>query len=177
MTSASVLAVGVVAMSAKWFVRPGVVVLSAALVLLVLAMAVLPAATQAASHPKQVRGYVYDQDGRKVAGAQVTVTMKNGTTTVSAKTDTSDSVGYFSCDFASSEWNITDRILVTATYKSLQATNSTIVLCDNAFFQWENITFPYEIPELGSGYVGILIAGLLVGAVAVAALVLMRRKK
>jgi hypothetical protein len=165
-------------MSAKAFVRPGVVVLSAALVVIVvLAMAIVPAATQAATHPKQVRGYVYDQDGSKVPGAQVTVTMKDGETTVSAKTDTSDSVGYFSCDFAMAEWNIGNRILVTATYNSLQATNSTVLLCDDAFFQWENITFPYEIPELGSGYVGILIAGLLVGAVAVAALVFMRRKK
>lgn len=171
------LAAGVVAMSAKVFVRPGVVVLSAALVLIVLAAAVLPVATQAATHPKQVRGYVYDQDGRKVANAQVTVTMKDGVTQVSAKTDTSDSAGYFACDFGLTEWNIGNQIVVTATFSSLQATNSTEVYCDDAFLQWENITFPYEIPELGNGFTGILITGLLLGGIAIAALVLIRRKK
>ncbi len=163
-------------MFAKAIVRPGVLVLSVALVVFVLAAAVLPSASLAASHPKQVRGYVYDQDGRKVADAQVTVKMMDGETQVSVKTDTSDSVGYFACDFVEADWNIGNRILVTATYKSLQATNTTVLLCNDAFYQWENITFPYEIPELGNGFVGILVTGLVLGAVAVVALVFMRRR-
>ena len=166
---------GVVSVS-KAIPRSASVVLSAALVLLVLAVAFVPAATEAGSHPKQVRGYVYDQTGRKVADAQVTVTMKDGETQISAKTDTSDSTGYFSCSFGTTEWYIGNRIVVTATYQSLQATNSTEVYCDDAFFQWENVTFPYEIPEFGGGFVGLLITGLLLGAVAVGALVFVRRK-
>ena len=130
----------------------------------------------AASHPKTVRGYVYDIDGRKVADAQVTVTMKDGETTVSTKSDASDSNGFYTCNFAMTEWNIGNKIVVTATYKSLQATNSTEVFCNDEFLQYENVTFPYEIPELGNGYMGILITGLILGAVAVAVLVLMRRK-
>lgn len=168
----------VVALSGKSIFRSGTVVLSALIVVLVLAMALLPAATMAATHPKTVWGYVYDQDGRKVADAQVTVTMKNVSTnaTVSTKTDTSDSVGFYSCNFGLADWNIGDKIVVTATYKSLQATNSTVVLCNNEFFQWENVTFPYEIPELGNGLIGILVTGLILGAVAVAVLVFWRRK-
>ncbi len=162
-------------MSRRSIVRQCAVV-SAVLVILMVAAAVIPAATQAGTHPKQVRGYVYDIEGRKVADAQVTVTMKDGETQVSVKTKTSNSAGYFACDFANAEWNIGNRIFVTATYNSLQATNTTTVLCTDAFFQWENITFAYEIPELGNGFTGILITGLVLGAVAVAALVFMRRK-
>ncbi len=158
------------------FVRASTAVLSVTLVLVVIAVAVLPASTSAGPHPKQIRGYVYDQDGRKVADAQVTVTMKDGENTVSTKTDTSDGVGYFTCDFGATEWNNGNRIVVTAIYKSLEATNTTILLCNDAFYQYENVTFPYEIPELGNGYTGILVTGLILGAVAVAALVFLRRK-
>jgi hypothetical protein len=176
-TRVSALAVGVVAMSAKAILRPGVVVLSAVLVLVMLAVAVIPSATMAATHPKLVIGYVYDQSGRKVPDAQVTVTMMNGGTQVSAKTDTSDSKGYFSCNFGMTEWNIGNKIVVTAIYNSLEATNSTTVLCNDEFQQWENITFPYEIPELGNGIAGFLATGLLIGAMAVAFLVFVRKKK
>ena len=143
---------------------------------MVLSVAVLPATTMAASHPKTVRGYVYDQSGRKVANADVTVTMKDGGTTVSTKTDASDSNGFYTCNFNSPEWNVGNQIVVTATYQSLQATNSTTVYCDDSFLQYENVTFPYEIPELGNGLMGILITGLILGAVAVTVLVLWRRK-
>ena len=170
---------GVVAMSAKAIVRPSAVFLSAALLLVALAVALSPGATLAGDHPKQVVGYVYDIDGRKLANAEVTVRMMDGTTQISVKTDTSDSVGYFSCNFETSEWFDGNKIEVTATYNSLQAENTTLppVLCNGDFFQWENVTFLYEIPELGKGISGILITGLVLGAVAVAALVLVRKKR
>jgi len=163
-------------MSGKSIVRAGTVVLSTVLVLLVLSVAVLPSATMAATHPKTVRGYVYDQDGRKVENAQVTVTMKDGETIVSTKTDASDSAGFYTCNFAMTDWSVGNKIVVTATYNTLQATNTTTVLCNDEFVQYENVTFPYEIPELGKGLTGILITALIVGAVAIAVLVLMRRK-
>lgn len=164
-------------MFGKAIFRPGVVAVSVVLVVLVVSLAVVPASTQAATHSKWVRGYVYDQDGRKVPNAQVTVTMMNGPTQVSAKTDTSDSSGYFNTIFESTEWNIGNKIVVSAIYNSLEATNTTTLLCDDEFMQYENVTFPYEIPELGNGIAGFLVTGLLVGAIAVALLVFVRRKK
>ena len=175
-SSQLLLTQGVVAMNGDRILSPGVIVVSAALVFLMLAVATLPSGIMAADHPKTVRGYVYDQDGRKVVNAHVTVTMMDGETQISAKTEDSDSNGYFSCNFDNSDWYIGNTIVVSATYGALQATNETPIVADDEFVQWENVTFPYEIPELGNGLFGFLVAGLLLGAISVAALVLIRRK-
>jgi|GEM_PF-1313876 len=167
---------GVVALS-RSALRPVVIVASVTFAVLMVTVAVVPSATRAADYSKSVRGYVYDIDGRKVAGADVTIAMMNGGVQVSSHTETSNSLGYYNIVFEPTEWNPGYRILVTAIYNSLEASNATVVLClNNPFPQWENVTFEYEIPELGSGYGGILVTGLLVGAMAVAFLVFVRKK-
>ncbi len=163
-------------MSRKILLRASTTVASTILILMVLAVAFLPSTSIAASHSKIVRGYVHDQSARIVADAEVTVTMKNGATTVTTKTDTSDSTGFYSTTFLQNEWEIGYEIVVTAIYKSLETSNDEPVFCNDAFVQYVNITFPYEIPELGNGFLGVLVTGLILGAVAVVALVVMRKK-
>lgn len=162
--------------------RSSVVVLSAALMVLVLAVAIVPRSSVAADdHPMQIKGYVYDNAGHKVANADVTVTIYSGATPGAFGTDTSDSVGYFTVDFAKGQWATGDKVLITAEYKSLQASNGTdatpvVILNGNNFFAWKNVTFPYEISQLGN-MTGLLVTAGLVGVVAAVAVVWRRKAK
>jgi hypothetical protein len=130
-----------------------------------------------------VRGYVYDDHGNNVAGANVTVTMFAGATEGVSKTATSSPSpkGYFSANFPSGEWATGDKIRITAEYKGLQALNGTdtppVVIVDgNNFYTWKNVTFPYEIPQFGN-MTGLLVSAGLVGMVASVALVWRRKSE
>ena len=159
--------------------RSAVVVLSVVLTVLVLAVAILPSASVAAdTHPMNVRGYVYNNVGHKVANADVTVTMYNVTPGVS-KTDTTSSspLGYFSVDFEIGEWATGETILVVVVYQGvLQGYNDTAVANGINMYTWENFTSPYEISQLGNT-TGLLLTAGLVGVVAAVGVVWIRKVK
>jgi hypothetical protein len=169
----------------EWFaqigLRSAVVVLSVVLTVLVLAVAILPSASVADdNHTMQVRGYVYDDHGNKIANADVTVTMYNGLIPGVSKAATSSAspIGYFSVNFASGEWATGNTILVVAQHQGgLQGSNDTAPAVDGAnFYEWENVTLPYEIPQFGNT-TGLLVTAGLVGVVASVALVWRRTAK
>ena len=161
--------------------RSVAVVLSVVLTVLVMAVAILPSASVADdNHTMNVRGYVYDDHGNKIANADVTVTMYDGETAGVSKTATSGASpkGYFSVNFASGEWATGNTILVVAQYKGgLQGSNDTAPPVDGAnFYEWENVTLPYEISQFGN-MTGLLVTAGLVGVVACVALVWRRTAK
>jgi hypothetical protein len=168
-------------MFARIGLRSAIVILSAVLTVLVLAVAILPSASVADdSHPMQVKGYVYDDHGNKIANADVTVTMYNGLVAGVSKTATSSSSpkGFFSVNFALGEWATGNTIQVVAQYQSgTQGLNDTVTANGVNFFQWENVTLPYEIPQFGNNTTGLLLTAGLIGVVAVVALVWRRSAK
>jgi hypothetical protein len=159
--------------------RSAVVVLSVVLTVLVLAVAILPRPSAASdNHPMNVRGYVYNNVGLKIANADVTVTMYNVTPGVS-KTDTTSSspLGYFSVDFAIGEWATGETILVVVEYQGVpQGYNDTAVANGIYMYTWENFTSPYEISQLGNS-TGLLLTAGLVGVIAAVAVVWIRKAK
>jgi hypothetical protein len=159
--------------------RSAVVVLSVVLTVLVLAVAILPRPSAAGDgHPMNVRGYVYNNVGLKIANADVTVTMYNVTPGVS-KTDTTSSspLGYFSVDFEIGEWATGETILVVVVYQGvLQGYNDTAVANGINMYTWENFTSPYEISQLGNT-TGLLLTAGLVGVVAAVGVVWIRKVK
>ena len=162
----------------KWLaqigLRSAVVVLSVVLTVLVLAVAILPGASVAADQPLNVKGYVYDDHGNKIANADVTVTISGV-----SKTDTSDSspLGYFSVIFAPNEWADGNTVQVVAQYQGgTQGLNDTVKAKGTDFYVWENVTLPYEIPQFGNA-TGLLVTAGLVGVVACVALVWRRTAK
>ncbi|HEX7391982.1 MAG TPA: hypothetical protein VF374_03420 [Thermoplasmata archaeon] len=142
------------------------------------AMFVLSQSVQAASGPKQVRGYVRDVDGLLINDIPITINIRRASdnTVRATLTDTSGALGedgYFSQTFVYSDWDIGDTIEVIATHGANQESNSTVATVWP--YQWCNVTFPYAIPEFGS-IVGFLIAGGLIAAVAVVFLVVKKKK-
>lgn len=128
----------------------------------------------------QVRGYVYDSAGHKIANADVTVTMYNDTTKLSVvKTGTSSSspLGYFSVDFAVGEWATGETITVVAQYQGgSQGVNGTATADGSNMYQQEDVHLTYEIPQFGNT-TGLLVTAGLVGIVAAVALVWIRKAK
>lgn len=167
-------------MFARIGLRSAVVVISVVLTVLVLAVAVLPRPSAAADdHPMNVRGYVYNNVGIKVANADVTVTMYNGGTPGVSKTDTSSSspLGYFSVDFAVGDWATGNTIWVIVVYQGApQGDNHTAIANGNYMYTWENFTSPYEIPQFGNT-TGLLLTAGLVGVIAAVAVVWIRKAK
>jgi len=145
-------------------------------VILIFAVALILASYNviAASGPKQVRGYIWDIEGRNITGADITINIRweSDDTIRSTLTDTSsDPLGYYAVTFAPANWDIGDRIEVISTYLSNQESNSTTAT--SMPYQWVNVTYPFVIPVFGST-LGFLVAGGLLGAVAV---VMLTRKQ
>ena len=141
-------------------------------VIFAVGMLLAPAMVSAASGPKAVAGYVWDNAGNNITGASITVNIRNLTNVIKAtQSDTTDSDGYYAVTFQPADWEIGYTIETISTYNSIQETNSTTAT--NYPFQFVNISYPFEIPELGS-WVGLVIAGGFLGAVAV--VMLTRRK-
>jgi len=168
----------------RWFTKIGlrsaIVVLSAVLGFLFLAAAVIPSLSVADdNHTMNVRGYVFDIEGRKIANADVTVTMYNGLIAGVSKTDTSDAspLGYFSVNFNSGEWATGNTVQVVASYQGgTQGVNQTRTVNGVDFFEWENVTIPYEIPQFGNDTTGLLLTAGLIGVVATVVLVWRRKE-
>ena len=140
-----------------------------AMFLLVALMLLVPGHAQADEvTPKWVRGYVYDIDGLLLAGANVTVTVDGN-----ARSEDTDSSGFYQVEFSPSEWTIGHEISIVAVKNGLVGTNSTTAVA--GIPQDLYCQIPYEIPEHGSP-LGLLIAGGLLGIVAIVALTMIRRK-
>jgi hypothetical protein len=129
----------------------------------------------AATGPKQVKGYIWDNAGRLVEGADVTINMlaQSDLSIRASYSETTPSDGYYSVSFGMSEWDIGDTIQVIATFNGNQEPNSTAAT--STFSQWVNVSFDFEIPEFG-GYLGLLIAGGAIGVVGIAVVSMKRRR-
>ena len=132
-----------------------------------LSMAISTNVSAAESHGTWVRGFVYDNKANIVPGAVVTVTIDGN-----PHSYTTDSVGFYNTVFADSEWTVGHDIDIVAIKDTLQTTWSNVTI--DSQFQWNNFTFPYEIPEHGSP-LGLAVAGVFVGIVAVVALTYSRK--
>ena len=160
--------------------RSAVIVLSVVLTALVLAAAILPRPSAAADdHPMNVRGYVYNNAGLKIANADVTVTINNTVLPGVSKTDTTSStpLGYFSVDFAVGEWATGNTVWVSVVYQGVpQGDNHTAIADGTYMYTWENFTSIYEIPQFGNTP-GLLLTAGLVGVIAAVAVVWIRKAK
>jgi hypothetical protein len=150
-------------------------VLTMVLTVAIVAMVLVSYGVNAATGPKQVRGYARDVDGRLIQGIPVTINIRwaSDDSVRATLAASSDENGYYSVTFEYSQWDIGDRIQVIATHGSNQVSNSTIA--DDFPFQYCNVTFPYEIPEFGS-MIGFIIAGGLIAAAAMVFLVSKKKK-
>lgn len=141
--------------------------------LLLLASLMVPTSAKAATHTKDVRGFVYDADYRKIPGASVSVTMLNPGNPVT-KSEPSDSTGWFNIQFLAAEWDVGVTIRVVATYSSQQS-DPNETTANDIIFQWCNATaFEFEIPQFGSA-AGLLVTAGIIGVVAVTVLFWKRR--
>jgi hypothetical protein len=151
-------------------------IVAAAVLISGFAMLCLPS-SQAADDPKYVRGYVKDYLGNAVADVSVVVNMREqpANTTRTTKSDTTDSSGFYSCFFDTTEWEVGDLIEVIADYKGDQRANYTDAIDQSApFITYVNITYPYEIPEF-LNLTGFFIAGGAIGLLAAIFIVVKKR--
>ena len=134
-----------------------------------------PSQGAAGDFPKLVYGYVWDQAGTPLVGAEVTVNMLRPDDSVrSTETDTTLSEGDYMVSFDPATWMIGDRVQVISSYMGNTDDNKTDpILAEGP--QWVNITYDYVIPEFGSA-VGLLFTGALIGLVAVVALVYFKKR-
>jgi hypothetical protein len=126
--------------------------------------------------PKNVRGYIWDSIGRPVPNTPVTINiLRQSDSSVRATSSvTAGEDGFYSHSFLGSDWDPGDTIQVIATHNTDQRTNSTVATVDA--IQFVNVTFPYEIPEFGPSWIGLLAAGGSVAVVGIALLVFWKRK-
>jgi len=132
--------------------------------------------SSAALWPKDVRGFVWDSVGREVPNVPITINiLRQSDNSIRATyTATTNSAGFYSKGVLASDWDIGDKIQVIATHDGDQRANTTTA--DANPVQYVNVTFPYEIPQFGPGWVGELAAGGLVAVVGIAALTFYKRK-
>ncbi len=144
-----------------------------AMILLVVlaALVALPSRTDAgASHDKVVNGYVKDNAGNPYAGVTVMVTIDGN-----SHSEETNSAGFYDLQFLAAEWTVGSTIFVLAE-ASPGDQQSTSELADDSFVQsMDDLIFPYEIPEMGTP-IGLIVAGVLVGAVAVVVITFVRRR-
>jgi len=119
----------------------------------------------AATQPKIVWGYIYDEADQLLAGATVTVTMKYGTGTTRSEitADPTESDGYYMVTFETNQWEEGDTIEVSAMKSGGEvATNSTEATPADAGDQQIDIHFSeIVIPEFGSALLVVPILGLM----------------
>ena len=162
-------------MSSRTFKMRAVAVLSMTLVISIVSMLLLAHSSSAALWPKNVRGTVWDEDGRVVPNTPITINiLRQSDNSIRATyTATTNSEGFYSKGVLAADWDVGDTIQVIATHGSQQSNSS--VANDNPL-QYVNVTFPFAIPEFGPGLMGILASGAAVVAVGVAFLVFWKRK-
>ena len=155
--------------------RSAAVATAIAAVALLIALSLNPASDRsvASPGPKTVRGNVYDSIGNPVAGANVTVKIIHGGSTIATLWyDSTESNGWYSVFFGTNDWNEGDTIEVTAKYDLDQATNSAVA--DSGPLQTVDVHIgSLVVPEFG----GLLQAPLVVVSVSSIALILVLRRR
>jgi hypothetical protein len=144
-------------------VRIATYLIGCAVLLAFLAM-VIPRGVSANAGPYVVDGTVTDSAGRPIVGADVTVVMKNGLTTVDTQTTTTDGDGFYTVDVGHDQWVPGFDVISTATFNSVQVSDNTTVGVDP--FATIDLQYPFEIPQFGS-ILGFVAAAALLGVVAV----------
>ncbi len=114
--------------------------------------------------PLPVAGYVKDQAGRPMGGVPVVVAVKNGSTTVSVLSTTSDSDGFYTVTFPKDDWELGFTLVATATWGGDQVTET--ITITQEFGEMIDLQFPFEIPQFGTALGFLAVAGA-VGVVAV----------
>jgi len=146
------------------------IALAMCVVLVAVLLSVPKTASAAGPNPKTVNGYVEDNSGNPYPGVTVSVTIDGN-----VKSELTNSLGYYDLQFLSAEWTIGSTIFVVAQYQS-GSPQTTSDLAEDSFIQtMDLLKFPYEIPEMGSS-LGLIAAGILVGAVAIVVVTYVRRK-
>jgi len=143
--------------------------LSSFSVLSILAVALLGSmSAMAQTGPKAVRGYVYDNAGKVLEGANVTVEIINKTTHTVTDTqrDTTGSDGYYMVTFFGT-WEIGDTIRAKATYGSVESQVNETIIATESPYEDLDIHFTTAIPQFGS-VLGFGVAAGLVCAVGLA---------
>ena len=116
-----------------------------------------------------IYGYVKDQAGRPIQGAQVVVASFNGSTQVAAISTTTDALGFYQVtlvNFPTVVWDVGFTIETTAVSGGVEESESVTVPADTPPMLQIDIQFPFEISQFGS-VIGLLAAVAIVGAVAV----------
>lgn len=146
-----------------------------AIAVIVTTLLAVPSNVSAGGGPKIVQGWVWDNAGRNITGADVLIEIKDPNTwnTRASLTDTTDNDGYYQVSFGPSDWYDGDLINITVTYQASQVKNSTTAL-EGKPVQYLNATYPFEIPDFGS-MAGFAIAGVCLGGIAM--FLIVRRKK
>ena len=151
------------------------VVRALAVVLMFAAVAAAIPPSSAGDFPKLVLGYVWDAAGTPLEDADVTVNIREPDTSIRATmTDQTDSGGQYTVTFAPEDWELGDTIETIAVYLGNQESNTSDPITSEGL-QWVNVSYAFEIPEFGSS-AGLMIAGALIGAVAVVTLVYYRKR-
>jgi len=125
--------------------------------------------------PKEVRGYVWDENWYPVANANVTVKSYNGAVLVKTMYyDATESNGFYKVTFINSEWDIGYTFEITARYSSHEGVNTTTAANEDWPYQWLNASIvDLYIPEFGDG----ITAGLTVASFAATMVVIMSRRR
>jgi len=146
------------------------IALAVCVVLVAVLLSVPKTASAVATHDKVVNGYVEDNAGNPYPGVTVAVTIDGN-----VKSELTNSLGYYDLLFLSAEWTVGSTIYVVAQYQSGSPQTTSVVADDSMFQTMTLLVFPYEIPEMGSS-LGLIAAGILVGAVAIVVVTFVRRK-
>ena len=107
--------------------------------------------------PYDVVGYITDNTGSPVNGADVAVTIDETSTTLHC---TTGSDGFYTVTFQDAEWNDGDHITVVATMGGQEIGYGVVV--ESVGYTQIDVQFGFEIPEFGS------VAGSMVAIAAVA---------
>jgi len=146
------------------------IALAISVVLVAVLLSVPKTASAGATHDKIVNGYVRDNAGNPYPGVTVTITIDGN-----VKSELTSSLGYYDLLFLSAEWTVGSTIFVVAQDQSSNQQTTSPVADDSVAQTMTTLVFPYEIPEMGSS-LGLIAAGILVGAVAVVVVTFVRRK-
>ena len=122
--------------------------------------------------PLPVSGYVKDDAGRVMEGVPVVVACKNGSTTTSTLSTTTDVYGFYTVTFAYNVWELGYNLIATATYGSEQVTEN--ITITQEWGEQIDLQFPFEIPQFGT-VLGFLAVAAMVGVLAI--FLLPRRSK
>lgn len=146
------------------------IALAVCVVLVAVLLSVPKTASAGATHDKVVNGYVRDNAGNPYPGVTVTVTIDGN-----AKSELTNSLGYYDLLFLSAEWTVGNTTFVVAQDQYSNQQTTSVAADDSVAQTMTTLVFPYEIPEMGSS-LGLIAAGILVGAVAIAVVTFVRRK-